>query len=206
MGIVGGPGVGGGTSGYNIGIYTARHGYPYNTWEGATTRSKHHLNRFKMTGLWTAYARARYWDNATDFLHKNSASDWEKATKWAFMALPGKAGGKGSKGNALKIGGSIANSAAGKTVIKSLKSPKTQKQLEKAMGLKTKIDARIKKANPARKTKSYKSATPSKKAAMDALWVTGVWGAARIAWSVGGSKVTSELLGTGKKFIRKERF
>lgn len=211
MGIIGGPGAGGGSSGYNVGVWTGRHGYPYNTWEGATTRSAYHLARYKMTGLYTAYARARYWSNATDFLHKNSASDWEKATKWAFFALPGKGGTKGKPGgsgaqaSAARLGLRIVNTKAGKTVLKTIRSPKTQKQLENAMGIKSKIDAGIKKSNPLRKTKSYKAARPSKKAAMDALWVTGVWGAARIAWTTGGTKVTQKILGK-KSFTRRRRY
>jgi len=188
MGYIPGAGMGGGWG--PSGVYTSRHGFKRNTLEGMQSRARYYQLRAKYAGRNPVdLMRFGYWKSSQAGMSPRYWSEAQKIANYVFLGIPG------ARGKVRSAGLRISRTSAGKQVIKSLGSKKTQRQLEQAMGLKRGIDKRIKRTNPIRKTNYYKNAKPSKKAAIDAAWLTGVWGAARIIWTTGGAKVTSNILG-----------
>lgn len=200
MGFVPGPGLGGGWG--PPGVYTQRHGFKRTTLEGKKSRAKYYGLRYQYAGrnqmdvlrlgFWTAEQAGespRYWKT------------YQKLTNYVFMGLPGS--GK-MKTKSVTVGKALIRSRAGQSLIRKAEQKATQKRLEQAMALKKGLDRQITKRNPVRKTSVYKNASRSKRTAIDAAWLTGVYGAARIAWTTGGGMINKKLF--GKRFIRKERY
>lgn len=196
-----GAGMGGGWG--PPGVYTSRFGFKSGTKEYAEAKSQYHRLRYLFAGgsPWDAM-KIGYWkqDSAT-----RSPRYWNHMQKLANYAMPGLPGR--AKIAKLKPGLSVlARGQTARQFKKIATSAKTQKQLEKGMALKKSLDKRIMRTNPIRKTQYYKGSNRIQQASIDGAYLTLTYGAARAAWTGGGSAFTAKVLGMGKRFVRKRRY
>lgn len=182
--------------------FSQKHGFKRTTLEGKKSRAKYYGLRYQYAGrnamdvlrlgFWKAEQAGespRYWKT------------YQKLTNYVFMGLPGSAK---MKTKSVSVGKLLVKSKAGQQLIRKAQQKATQKRLEQGMKIKRGLDKQIKARNPVRKTSAYKNAKPSTRTAIDAAWLTGVYGAARIAWTTGGGMINTKLF--GKNFVRKRRY
>lgn len=201
MGYTPGPGMGGGWG--PPGVYTSRHGFKRGTKEYSQSKVKYHSLRYQYAGRSPFDAmKIGYWKTDAASRSPRYWKEYQKLVNYIFMGMPGKMG-KGKLAKTVKM---VQGSRQFKQLRRIAGSSKTQKQLEKGMGLKKTLDKKIVRTNPVRSTRRYKTATRVDKSRMDGAYLTVVYGGARLAWTAGGSAFTSKVLGLGKKFIRKERY
>lgn len=201
MGYVPGAGIGGGWG--PPGVFTQKFGFKRSSLEYAQAKSKYHGLRFQYAGRSPIDAfKIGFWKSAQVGQSPRYWKEYQKLANYAFPGLPGRA-----KMAKLKPGISVlARGRTGQQFKKIATSAKTQKQLEKAMGLKKTLDKRIVKTNPIRRTEYYKGSNRIQRASLDGAYLTLVYGAGRAAWTGGGSAFTSRVLGMGKNYVRKDRY
>lgn len=201
MGYTPGPGMGGGWG--PSGVYTPRFGFKSTSLEYAKAKQQYHGLRFQYAGRSPIDAfKIGFWKSAQVGESPRYWNHMQKLANYAMPGLPGR-----SRLAKLKPGVRVlSGSKAGKQFKKIATSAKTQKELERAMGLKKKLDKRIVATNPIRRTQYYKGSSRIQQGSIDGAYLTLTYGAARAAWTGGGSAFTSKVLGMGKRFIRKERF
>lgn len=201
MAYVPGAGMGGGWG--PPGIYTARFGFKSTSLEYAQAKAKYHGLRFQYAGRSPIDAfKIGFWKSAQVGESPRYWNHMQKLANYAFPGLPGRA-----KMSKLKPGLQVlTRSQAGKQFKKVATSAKTQKQLERGLGIKRSLDKKITRTNPLRKTQYYKGSNRIQRASIDGAYLTLVYGAGRAAWTGGGSMFTSKVLGLGKRFTRRRRY